>query len=162
MNNNSLEVYFKLLKVDDSLQKKGTSLEKKDRKKYLDLLQFRVKLSDYIHWKQRHQYLNLMKNFVDLKIDGKQFVSQFMKLYKSNQQDCRIFKTDLKQLSTFKLKPESFGFSRWPSELELCCDEFYPDLQPQDRVEFKFARDEENLRNFVATIVPEIKKYCEK
>lgn len=99
-----------------------------------------------------------MKNFVDLKIDGKEFLSQFDELYRANEKAVKILQTDLKQFNTFEPNPKSFGFTTWISEIELVCDEFYPASQPQDR----FARDEENFRSFVADILPQIQKYCEK
>ena len=157
--NDFLKLYIELLEYDRSLKKDGTSLRDQDREKYLKLLNYSVKLSDHVHWQQKNDYLNLMKSFVDLKIDGKQFVSQFNKLHGSNQEAVKILKTDLKQLNTFELNPKSFGFTEWTSEIDLACDEFYPDFQPQDQVEFAFARDEENFRTFVANIIPEIQKY---
>ena len=62
-------------------------------------------------------------------------------------------------LNNLEINPKSFGFTQWTSEIDLACDEFYADFQPQDRVEFSFARDEENFRTFVANIIPEIQKY---
>lgn len=157
--NNSFKLYIELLKYDRSLKKHGTSLREQDRDKYLKLLNYSVKLSDHVHWQQKSDYLNIMKNFVDLKINGKQFVSQFNKLYRSNQEAVKILKTDLKQLNTFETNPKSFGFTEWISEIDLACDEFYPDFQPQDQVEFAFARDEENFRTFVADIILQIQQY---
>ena len=160
--NDSLKLYIELLKCEKSLKKDGTSLREQDREKYLKLLNYSVKLSDYVHWQQKSEYLNIMKNFVDLKIDGKQFISQFNKLHRSNQEGVKILKTDLKQLNNFEPNPKSFGFTEWTSEIDLACDEFYPDFQPQDQVEFAFARDEENFRTFIADIIPQIQKYCEE
>ena len=82
-----------------------------------------------------------------------------IKLHGSNQEAVKILRTDLKKLNTFELNPKSFGFTEWTSEIDFACDEFYPDFQPQDQVEFAFARDEENFRTFVANIIPEIQKY---
>ena len=154
------ETYIKLLEYDKSLKKNGTSLEKQDRERYLTLLNYSVKLSDHVHWQKKNNYLNLMENFTGLKINGKQFVTQFDKLHQSNQEIIKTFKTDLKQLSTLELNPKSFGFTEWTSEIDLGCDEFYPDLQPQDQI--KFARDEESFRTFIADIIPQIRKYCEE
>ena len=158
--NDFLKLYVELLKYNRSLKKDGTSLREQDQDKYLRLLNYVVKLSDHVHWQQKSDYLNIMQKFVNLKIDGKQFVSQFNKLHGSNQEAVKLLKTDLKQLNTFKLNPKSFGFTEWTLEIDLACDEFYPDFQPQDQVEFAFARDEENLPTFVANIIPQIQKYC--
>ena len=56
-----------------------------------------------------------MKNFIDLKIDGKQFVSQFNKLYGLNEEAVKILETNLKQLNTFEPNLKSFGFTEWTS-----------------------------------------------
>jgi len=156
------KIYLELLRCDQSLKKNGTSLREQDKSKYLKLLNYSVKLSDHVHWQQKSEYLNVMKNFVDLKIDGKQFVSQFNKIHRVNEEAVKMLKTDLKQLNTFQPNPKSFGFTEWTSEIDLGCDEFYPDFQLQDQVEFAFARDEENFRTFIADIIPQIQKYCEE
>ena len=153
------KIYLELLRYDQSLKKNGKSLREQDKAKYLKLLNYSVKLSDHVHWQQKSEYLNVMKNFVDLKIDGKQFVSQFNKIHRANEEAVKMLKTDLKQLNTFQPNPKSFGFTEWTSEIDLGCDEFYPDFQLQDQVKFAFARDEENFRTFVADIIPEIQKY---
>ena len=156
---NSLKLYIELLKYDRALKKHKSSLEEQDRNKYLKLLKYSLKLSDHVHWQQKNEYLNLMKNFVDSKIDGKQFVSQFDKLHRSNEAAVKKLETDLKELNSFEVNPKYFGFTEWTSEIDLGCDEFYPDFQPQDQVRFAFARDEENFRAFVADIIPQIQKY---
>ena len=103
-----------------------------------------------------------MKNFVDLKIDGKQFVSQFNKLHRANQETIKMLKTDLEKLNIFQPNPKSFGFTEWTSEIDLGCDEFYPDFQPEDQVNFGFARNEENFRTFIVNIIPKIQKFLEE
>lgn len=145
--NNSLKLYIELLKYDRSLKKDGTSLREQDREKYLKLLNYSVKLSDHVHYQQKSDYLKIMENFVNLKIDGKQFVSQFDKLHRSNQEAVGILEKDLKQLNTFEIDPKSFGFTEWTSGIDVACDEFY---QPEDQ---------ENFRTFVADIIPQIQKY---
>ena len=103
-----------------------------------------------------------MNNFVDFKINGEQFRSEFNQLHRSNQEAVKILKKDLRQLNTFEPNPKSFGFTEWTSEIDLACDEFYPNFQPQDQVEFAFALNEENFRTFIAHIIPQIQKYCEE
>ena len=157
--NDSLKLYIKLLKQDRSLKKDGTSLREQDREKYLKLLNYSVKLSDHVHWQQRSDYLNIMKNFVDLKIDRKQFICQFDKLHRSNQETVKILKTDLKQLNTFEPNLKSFGFTEWTSEIDLGCDEFYSDFDSKDSPDFPFAKNEDQFRTFIADIIPQIQKY---
>jgi hypothetical protein len=150
------KIYLELLRYDQFKKKNGNSLREQDKAKYLKLLNYSVKVSDHVHWQQKSEYLNVMKNFVDLKINGKQFVSQFNKIHRANEEAVKMLKTDLKQLNIFQPNPKSFGFTEWTSEIDLGCDEFYPDFQLQDQVEFAFARDEENFRTFVADIIPQM------
>lgn len=97
---NSFNEYIELLEYDRALKKDGTSLREQDWDKYSKLLNYSVKLSDHVHWQQKSDYLNIMKNFVDLEINGKQFVSRFNKLHRSNPETIKLLKTDLKQLNT--------------------------------------------------------------
>ena len=109
--NDFLKLYIQLLKYDRFLKKDGTSLREQDREKYLKLLNYSVKLSDHVHWQRKSEYLNAAKNFVNLKIDGKQFVSQFNKIHRANEEAVKMLKTDLKQLNTFQPNPKSFGYA---------------------------------------------------
>lgn len=142
---NFFKVYIELLEYDRYLNKNGTSLRKEDRDKYLKLLDYSVKLSDHVNWQQKTDYLNLMKNFVNLEINGKQFVNKFYKLHRSNEEIVKTLQTNIKKLNNLTPNPKSFGFTEWTSEIDLACDEFYYDFQPQDKVKFAFARDEKNL-----------------
>ena len=60
-----------------------------------------------------------------------------------------------------ELNLKSFGFSTWTSEIDFYCDEFYPDLQPEDLVGFSFAKNEDQLRDAIANIFPQMKKYLD-
>ena len=157
----NLKVYLELFQYDQVLKKTGSSLRKHDKGKYLKLLNCLVKLSDHIHYQQKMDYLILMENFVNLKIDGKQFVNQFLKIHRNNEHIVKILKTDIHQLENLQLNSKSFGFTEWISEIALGCDEFYPDFKPQDQEGFVFARDEENFRAFIANLIPNVQRYCE-
>lgn len=155
-------LHIELLKHDKFLRKNGTNLEEIDKTKYLQLLHCSVKLSDHIHWEQKSDYFNLMESFIDLKMNGNDFRSHFQKIYETNEERIKVVETDIEQLETFEPNPKSFGFSEWISEIDLGCDELYFDFQPEDLIGLPFARDEENFRNFVANIRPEIQKYVEE
>jgi len=82
---------------------------------------------------------------VSFNINGKEFESKFTKMFRAIEREFAMLRTDFERLSTFQPNPKFFGFPVWISEIELGCDEFYPDFEPQDQVEFGFARDEENF-----------------
>ena len=153
--------YIKLLKEAQSLKKQGKTLELEDETKYFNLLRYRVELSDFIHWKKKSQYLNVLKLFVNVKIDGNTFVNQYLEIFYFNEEVVRNLEKDFKCLANVQLNLKSLGFSSWISELELCCDEFYPNFGPQDALTFRFAKDEEQLRAAVANIIPEIGQYLD-
>jgi hypothetical protein len=57
----------------------------------------------------------------------------------------------------------SLGFGTLISEIYLCCNEFYSDFnEEEDRTEIPFAKTEEQLRDAVKSLFPEIQKYCEE
>ena len=54
-----------------------------------------------------------------------------------------------KNLVNFTPDSKSFGFTDPISEIEILCDKFYLDFNPED---VGFARDEESFRNCIANI----------
>lgn len=155
----NLEEYIQLLKKSEYLKKQEKTLEMEDKTKYLKLLRYGVQLSDYIHWKTKSQYLNLLKLFVNSKIDGSEFVKQYLEIFDSNEKIVGNLEKDFKRLASIQLDPKSFGFSQWISEIELCCDEFYPDFEPQDKIEFRFAKGDKELQVVLTNIIKQIEKY---
>ena len=151
--------YIELLKESNSLKKQGKNLRIQDKTKYSTLLKYGIQLSDFIHWEKKSHYLNLLKLFVNSKIDGVTFVERYLEIFYSNEEIIRILEKDFERLASIQLNLKSFGFTEWISELELCCDEFYPDFEPQDNVRFRFAKNEEQLRVAVANLIPQIEKY---
>ena len=155
--NDFFKLYLELLEYEDQLRSDNLSLEKVDKQKYRKRLDCLIKLSDFIHWQQKDKYLKLMENFVNFEINGKQFRDKFRILHKSIQNSVEIMENNLTELNNLELDPKSFGFTEWTSEIDLGCDEFYPDFKPETN--FQFARDEENFRDFVAQIIPKIEEY---
>lgn len=151
--------FIDLLKKDQYLTDKGSSLEKEDRPKYLQLLNYSVKLSDYVHWLSKKKYFTILRKFINLEISTKEFVDQFREIHNTEEKIVKELKTNFQELGSFQLNPRSFGFTKWTSEISLACDEFYNDFQLEDLETFSFARDEKNLRAFIADIIPEIEKY---
>lgn len=155
----NLEEYIQLLKTSEYLKKQKKNLETENRADYLKVLKYGIKLSDYIHWKTRSQYLSLLKLFVNSKIDGSEFVRQYFEIFHSNEKIVKNLEKDFERLASIQLDPKSFGFSEWISEIELCCDEFYPDFEPQDKINFRFAKDEKELQVVLTDLIKQIEKY---
>ena len=60
----------------------------------------------------------------------------------------------------FNTRDISEGFLIYEKlDFYLCCDEFYPDFGEKDPPDFPFAKNEEDFRNAVNDIFPQIQKY---
>lgn len=155
------QIYIELLKKSIYFKKQGTTLEDQNYTRYRQLLKYQVKLNDYIHWKKKSEYLNLLKLFVDSKIDGSTFENRYCEIFESTERIFENLEEDFISLASVQPNPKSFGFTEWISELLVCCDEFYPNFTEQDRVGFAFAKSEDDLRAAVANIIPEMEKYLD-
>jgi hypothetical protein len=131
--------YVELLEYDDLLRKQNKFLKDENKLKYLELQNYSLQINEYLHWSEKDEYLQLIEDFLSFKINGQNFESKF-----SNN-----------------IKPSgiSFEFAKWVSEIYLCCDEFYPDFDEKDLPDFQFAKNEEDFRNAVSNIFPQIEKY---
>jgi hypothetical protein len=105
-----------------------------------------------------------MTYFLNSKITGVEFEKSFTTLHQENEKIVRKIEFDLEKLKHFPFDLRAAGFTAWTSELELGCDEFFPDLitEEEPHLFFGFARDETNFLNFVASIFPNIQQYLEK
>ena len=103
--------------------------------------------------------LKLIEDFLSFKINGKTFDSKFCNIVLEIEEKCNLLDKNYEMLKNIKPNPISFDYAKWISEIYLCCDEFYPDIDEKDPRNFTFAKNEEDLRNAVADIFPQIKKY---
>ena len=106
--------------------------------------------------------MRLIKDFLNFKIDGEEFDKKFCSMVEAIEKKCLLLTKNYEMLKNIKPSSISFEFAKWISEIYLCCDEFYPDFDEKDPPDFPFAKNEEDFRNAVADIFPQIQKYCEK
>jgi hypothetical protein len=151
--------YVELLKYDDSLRKQNKFLEDENKLKYLELENYSLQIDEHLHWCQKDKYLELIEDFLSVKIDGKTFESKFSNLVEAIEKECLLLIKNYEILKNIKPSSISFEFAEWISEIYLCCDEFYPDFDEKDPPDFPFAKNEEDFRNAVADIFPQIQKY---
>jgi hypothetical protein len=131
----------------------------------------------FSYWENRKQYLELMKKFINGKIDGTQFESEFCemwridtdKIYNLKKLRDKINDLELTKLEGFSdLISKEFldkineleltklkGFSDLISELFTDCDIFQPDPDLRDYYEIS----EEELRNRVKKTLLQIQEY---
>ena len=151
--------YIELLKYDDFLRKQNKKLEDEDKLKYLELKNYSLQVNEYLHWSHKEQYVQLIEDFLNFKINGETFESEFSKMVEAIEKKCLLLTKNYELVKNIKPSSISFEFAKWISEIYLCCDEFYPDFDPKDPPDFTFAKNEEDFRNAVADIFPQIQKY---
>jgi hypothetical protein len=71
----------------------------------------------------------------------------------------RLLSKNYEELKCIEPNSMSLEFGTWISEIYLCCNEFYPTSKEEERAEIPFAKTEEQLRDAVKNLLPEIQKY---
>ena len=156
-----IEEYKNLVKYLDDL--KNAKIEKTEPVYTQNGKKFRtyaIMISDNVHWQKRTQYLKLMKSFINFEINGIEFTKDFMDLHNLNEAMIKEIKYNYNQLKTVLFDSRAFGFSVLTSDLMINCDEFYSDLTPEYKASLIVAQDENDLRNSVSELFPEIQQYC--
>ena len=139
--------------------KQNKYLENEDKLKYMELINYSLQINEHIHWSQKSQYLELIENFLTFKINGKTFESKFSTMLEAIEKRCRLLTKNYEILQNIKPSSISYDFAKWISDIYLCCDEFDPDFDKKYPPNFPFAKNEEDFRNAVADIFPQIQKY---
>ena len=65
--------FFKLLKYSNKLKRNNKYLDKQDPEAFDTLLKFLVIIADNFHYSEKHEYINLAKDFLDNKITADNF-----------------------------------------------------------------------------------------
>jgi hypothetical protein len=142
------------------VEKQNKFLKDEDKLKYLELRNYSLQINEHLHWSQRDQYSQLIQDFLSFKINGNKFESKFSSLVEAIEKDCRLLAENYERLKNINPSAISFEFAVWISEIYLCCEEFNPDFnEEEDRTRTTFAKTEEQLRDAVKSLFPEIQKY---
>ena len=128
---------------------------------YLKLLRYSSRLSEYLYWLKKDEYLQLIKDFLDFKINAEKFVDQFSKMVRVIDEEFELLSKNYKELKNIQPNSMSVEFGTWISEIYLSCNEFYPDFREEERSEIPIAKTKEQLRDTVKNLLPEIQKYFE-
>ncbi len=150
--------YIQLLNYQQELKKQNKSLRTQDPIKYSKLRKYSVRISKDLHWSQKNEYLQLIKDFLNSKIDGKEFDKKFSKMVTVIEKKSSLLSKNYEELKCIETSPRSIGFGRQISEIYLCCNEFYEDYDLTER-EDPALKTEEQLRNAVKSLFTEIQKY---
>jgi hypothetical protein len=127
--------YIELLKQAESLEKKGLSLYKVDRDRYLELLKYKVQFSDQKYWENRKNYFSLIHNLLNKKLTAEDFIDEFMCLWEKDRDRVDV---------NCEPNIESKGFARWMDKIFSRCEVFKPEAQNNEQYGEKWLKDSVN------------------
>ena len=124
--------FFKLLKYEQELEKKGKFLAKEDEPEYIELIKYRVSILDHIKHEKKNQYILYLNLFANGKINVNKYIFKLFELENRNEKKAKNFENDIEKLKKFEPNPASNGFSGLIEE--LCSDirVFEPDSDLRD------------------------------
>jgi len=150
--------HIELLIYEHQLMRQKKSLLKEDPIKHSQLMFYSARIQDHFHWSHRDKYLQLITSFLTSRISGKEFDEKFLKIVNEIGAECRLFCQNYEELKLIELNPKSYGCGNWISDIYWCCDEFYEYYNPDEEYD-PVLKTEEQLRDAVASLLPEIQKY---
>lgn len=142
----------------ETLIKRQKSIMKINDKNYEKLLRYQIMFEDYIMWKSRKIYFEIMNNFLNNKIDGTKFCSQIKILRRQNMDEAEQAEVNLKSNTDFHLTSESIDFSDVIESFNSLIDLFDPNLD--DSESSNYGLSENGLRSAIKKIIiPKFSKY---
>jgi hypothetical protein len=63
---------------------------------YLKLLRYSSRLSEYLYWLKKDEYLQLIKDFLGFKINAEKFVDQFSKIVRAIDEEFELLSKKMK------------------------------------------------------------------
>ena len=131
---NEQQKFFKLLKYSNEVEKNKKYLLKEDPEAFKVLSKFLIIMEENLHYAEKDEYVELIRDFLDEKINTEDFSIFFMAMYEGINQKLRQMKKDFKEKSL-----KSFELSNFLVESKACeignslarvygyCDSFNPD-----------------------------------
>lgn len=164
-----LQHFFKTVK---ELIRSNETVIKFNEKNYNTLSGYRIVFENHIMWESRKEYFKIINNFLNGKIDGKDFRKLFNRLRYNNMQELSQVEKNLQHKIDFQLTSESINFSDLIEDLFNLVETFDPNLNDMELKELNFSENElklesvplcinENeLRSVIkTTILPKFLKY---
>ena len=125
---NEQQKFFKLLKYSNELKKNKKSLRKKDFEAFNVLLDFSVIIANNFHYSEKHEYINLAKDFLADQITADDFSYAFMGIYEGIGEKLNQMKIEESvELANFINKTDRYGLNRLLARIYGSCDSFSPD-----------------------------------
>jgi hypothetical protein len=167
---NEETIFFQLLKYLNELEKNQKYLMKEDPKAFAALSKFLVRMEDNLHWEVKHEYIELIGDFLDGNIEADDFSIIFMRMYEKGNEKLQQLKQDVKEknnlnpsfqsskMSKLVVKSKASEVGGLLSRLYGNCDSFNPDPSSRTLIQL----DQEELRNCAKTAFLEMQKYFDE
>jgi len=134
----NLDRYQELFQKSNALKNNDKSFFHENPKECIELSSYEVMISDYSFHQNRFKYYALIKDFLELKIEQKIFISQFLDLYDENLVAVDLLVEDFEQLRTSSINSNLKGFSR-------LIEEIYEYWDNQESLEDQFREYVKNI-----------------
>ena len=119
------EKFFKLLSDFNELKKTNKYLQKEDPEAFQVLLKFLVTIEGNFHYSEKHEYINLAKDFLDNQITADDFSRSFMAIYEGIGKELgQIKKKESVELANFLNKTDRCELNRLLASIYGSCDGF--------------------------------------
>jgi len=124
---NDQQNFFKLLKYSNKLKRNNKYLSKQDPEAFDTLLKFLVIIEDNFHYSEKHEYINLAKDFLADQITADDFSYSFMAIYEGIGEELNQMEIEESvELANF-LEPSRPELGRLLARIYGSCDSFSPD-----------------------------------
>ena len=151
MINNNQE-FFKVLKYSNEPRKNNKSLFKENPEKSRKLSRFLIIIEENLHLRQKDKYIELMKIFLNNKIDAEDFSFCFIAKYDNVNQTLRKMKKDFEkkfdELSNLLIENKKY-------QIGMSLMSMYDHFDSNSNLSII---DETNLRNYAKMLLSELKR----
>ena len=139
--------FFKLLKYSNKLKRNNKYLDKEDPEAFDTLLKFLVTIAENFHYSEKHEYINLAKDFLDNKITADNFSYSFMAIYEGiGEKLDQMKREESLELANFVNKTDRCGLNRLLARIYGSCDSFSSDT------DFTMS-DEKELKDYAQILL---------
>lgn len=150
--------YIELLKKDQSLESKNSSLYKEDRIEYLELLSYGVILYNQIIYNRRHDYISLIDKYVTNEMNSLLLRFQFFQIQREDKKITKDLEKNFERLSNVLIDSKSDEFSLLIADIFDACEALKSDSDPEEA----YGITELQFRAFLEKIFLQMEKYSDK
>ena len=131
--------FFKLLKYSNELKRKNKNLKREDPQSFKFLLNYLVRIEENLHYLEKQEYIELIKDFLADQITADDFSYSFIAIYEGiNKKLAQMKVEESLKLADF-LKSSRPEIGRLLARMYGSCDSYSidPDIAMSDETELK-------------------------